>query len=89
VKGAIDNIKTHELVSAVLGRSLPNRLLVVVPPEGALPPGHPAYDKSMLNGNPTAWLVQRGAISAPIDNPVALSQLLQLPQQRPPQTRPQ
>jgi hypothetical protein len=61
----------------------------VVPPDQKLPAEHLAYDKTMLNGNPTAWLVQRGTISSAINNPVALSQLLQLPQQRPAQTRPQ
>lgn len=89
VKGPIDNAKTHELVAAVLGRSLPNKLLIVVPPDQKLPDEHIAHGKTMLNGNPTAWLCQRGTISTPINNPVALSQLLQLPQQRPEQARPQ
>jgi uncharacterized protein YyaL (SSP411 family) len=90
VMGAVDNPKTLELIAAVQGRSLPNKLLVVVPPGEKLPEGHPARDKPMFNGNPTAYIVQRGIVAAPVNNPVALSQMLQLPQQRPPQgTRPQ
>jgi uncharacterized protein YyaL (SSP411 family) len=88
--GPVDNPKTLELIAAVQGRSLPNKLLVVIPPGEILPDGHPARDKTMFNGNPTAYIVQRGTVSAPINNPVALSQMLQLPQQRAPQgTRPQ
>jgi hypothetical protein len=90
VIGPIENAKTLELIAAVQGRSLPNKLLIVVPPGEKLPEDHPARDKAMFNGNPTAYIVQRGQVSAPINNPVALSQMLQLPQQRAPQgTRPQ
>ena len=90
VMGPVDNPKTLELIAAVQGRSLPNKLLVVIPPGEKLPEGHIARDKPMFNGNPTAYIVQRGSVSAPINNPVALSQMLQLPQQRAPQgTRPQ
>jgi uncharacterized protein YyaL (SSP411 family) len=85
VVGPVDNAKTHELVAAVLGRSLPNKFLIVVPPDRELPEGHPARGKTMLNGNPTAYICQRGSCSAPINNPVALSQMLQLPQPRAPQ----
>ncbi len=83
VLGAVENQKTLELIAAVQGRSLPNKLLVVVPPGQNLPEGHPAKDKPMVNGNPTAYIVQRGQVSQPITNPVALSQMLQLPPPRP------
>ncbi|HEY1615493.1 MAG TPA: thioredoxin domain-containing protein [Rhizomicrobium sp.] len=79
VVGQIDNPKTHELVNAVLGRSLPNRTLVVVDPKNELPQGHPAKGKTMQNGQPTAYVCQRTTCSAPIVNPVTLSQVLQLP----------
>ncbi len=79
VVGQIDNPKTHELVNAVLGRSLPNRTLMVVDPRQTLPAGHPAAGKPMQNGQPTAYVCQRMTCSAPISNPVTLSQVLQLP----------
>ena len=79
VVGQLDNPKTHELVNAVLGRALPNRTLIVVDPRQTLPSGHPAAGKTMQNGQPTAYVCQRQTCSAPISNPVTLSQVLQLP----------
>jgi len=79
IVGARENPKTQELVTAVLGRSLPNRMLMVVAPDEALPEGHPARGKSMENGQPTAYVCQHQNCSAPIANPVTLSQVLQLP----------
>jgi len=92
IVGPQGSAKTRELVQAVLGRSLPNKLLTVIGPDQALPPGHAASGKTMENGQPTAYVCQRGNCSAPITNAVTLSQLLQLPQQppqRPAGTRPQ
>ncbi|HEX9158756.1 MAG TPA: hypothetical protein VF835_00890, partial [Rhizomicrobium sp.] len=83
IVGQIDNPKTHELANAVLGRSLPCRTLIVVDPRESLPAAHPAQGKTMQNGQPTAYVCQRMTCSAPITNPVTLSQILQLP------TRPQ
>ena len=77
--GPVGSPKTQELVSAVLGRSLPNRLLMVMDPNDPLPEGHPAQGKTMQNGQPTAYVCQRSTCSAPIINPVTLSQVLQLP----------
>ena len=90
VIGPRDSQKTRELVTAVLGRSLPNRLLMVVDPSEGVPEGHPAHGKTMENGQPTAYVCQHQNCSAPIANPVTLSQVLQLPA-RPPQAgqRPQ
>jgi uncharacterized protein YyaL (SSP411 family) len=45
--------------------------------------------KTMVNGQPTAFVCQRNTCSAPITNPVTLSQMLQLPQRPQPGTRPQ
>ncbi len=71
--------KTHALVAAVYGRSLPNRTLMVVEPDQELPETHPAFGKTMQNGQPTAYICLRGTCSAPITSPVVLSQALQLP----------
>jgi len=90
IVGPLNNTRTHELAAAVLGRSLPNRFMVVVAPDQPLPEGHPAHGKTMENGQPTAYVCQRQTCSAPITNPVTLSQMLQLPQARPaPGARPQ
>ena len=79
VVGPLSSPKTHELANAVWGRSLPNRLLIVVDPGQALPEGHPAQGKTMQNGQPTAYVCQSMTCSAPMTNPVTLSQILQLP----------
>jgi uncharacterized protein YyaL (SSP411 family) len=82
IVGPRNNAKTQELISAVMGRSLPNRVLQVVDSGNALPAGHPAYGKAMENGQPTAYICQRLTCSAPISNAVTLSQVLLLPPAR-------
>jgi uncharacterized protein YyaL (SSP411 family) len=77
--GPGDNPKTHELISAVRGRCLPNLSLIITDPRQPLPEGHPAAGKGMQNGQPTAYICQRTTVTSPITNPVTLSQLLQLP----------
>ena len=81
--------KTHELVSAILGCALPNRFLTVVAPGDPFPDGHPMAGRQMQNGQPTAYVCQRGQVSSPVTNAVTLTQMLQLPVQRQPGTRPQ
>ena len=65
IVGPLNNTRTHELAAAVLGRSLPNRLMVVIAPDQPLPQGHPAHGKTMENGQPTAYVCQRQTCSAP------------------------
>jgi len=89
IVGTRDNPKTQELITAVLGRSLPTKTLLVVAPDEVLPEGHPAAGKTMENGQPTAYVCQHQNCSAPIANPVTLSQVLQLPARPPQNTRPQ
>jgi hypothetical protein len=61
----------------------------VVSPEEQFPEGHPMHGKTMLNGQPTVYVCQRQTVSAPITNPVTLSQMLQLPQRPPAGALPQ
>ena len=46
VVGPASNPRTQELIRAVWGKALPNRLLVVVESGEALPAGHPAFGKA-------------------------------------------
>ena len=78
VIGSSADSRTHDLIAAVRGRSLPNRMLTVVRPDEQLPPGHPAYGKAMLNGLPTAYVCMNNTCSDPATSPVALSQSLLL-----------
>ncbi len=90
VVGPLNHTKTHELTAAIMGRALPNRFLTVIAPEDSFPEGHPMYAKTMSNGQPTAYVCQRGTCSSPITSVVTLSQMLQLPPPRPqPGARPQ
>ena len=82
VIGKTNNAATRELVRAVWGKPLPDRLLLAVENTTDLPPNHPAYGKPMENGQPTVYLCQRSSCSAPITGAAALSQALTLPQQR-------
>ena len=90
VIGPLNHPKTHELTAAIMGRALPNRFLTVMAPEDSFPEGHPAHGKTMQNGQPTAYVCQRGTCSPPITSVVTLSQMLQLPPPRQqPGARPQ
>jgi uncharacterized protein YyaL (SSP411 family) len=79
VIGPNNDTRTHDLINAVFGRALPNRLLVVATPGQAFPQGHPVQGKTMQNGQPTAYICQGQTCSAPVTSAVALSQMLQLP----------
>ena len=85
VFGPNDDSRTHDLIGAALGRGLPHRVLINVAPGDALPQHHPAYGKTMQNGQPTAYICQNRVCSAPVTSPVTLSQVLQLPHRRNPQ----
>ena len=80
VLGPRSHARTQEFIHAVWGKVLPNRLLVVADSSEALPPGHPAKDQPLQNGQPTVYICQRNMVSTPITSAVALSQALTLPQ---------
>ena len=67
---------TRALVAAVLGRSLPNRILSIIAPAERLPEGHPAAGKTQMNGQATAYVCRGTTCSLPITAPTGLSQAL-------------
>lgn len=75
--------RTRNLIKAVLGRSLPNRLLMTVPPGQDLPQGHPAHGKTMQDGKPTAYICGGMSCSPPVTDPAVVSQVLKLPENSP------
>ncbi|HTO42342.1 MAG TPA: thioredoxin domain-containing protein [Rhizomicrobium sp.] len=83
IVGPRSHNKTQELLAAVHGRSITHRTLLVVDPDDVLPEAHPAFGKTMQNGQPTAYICVRNTCSPAITNAVQLSQSLQLPA-RPP-----
>jgi hypothetical protein len=83
IVGPLTDPRTHELTNAVMGRALPDKLLVRIDPNEELPISHPARGKKMIDGRPAAYICQRGACGQPITNPVQLSQAMQLPGRNP------
>ena len=83
VMGPPSDARTQDLIKATLGRSLPNRLLMVVPPGETLPPGHPAEGKIMQNGLPTVYVCGGDMCSPPVTSAAVLSQVLKLPDNSP------
>ncbi|HEX3487396.1 MAG TPA: thioredoxin domain-containing protein [Micropepsaceae bacterium] len=83
VYGPPSDFRTQDLVKAVLGRSLPNRLLMIVAPGETLPAGHPAEGKTMQEGLPTVYVCGGMVCSPPITSPSVLSHALQLPENSP------
>jgi uncharacterized protein len=57
---------------AVYGVSLPNRVVLSLPPGDSLPTGHPASGKGLVEGKPAAYVCEGPVCSLPITDPEAL-----------------
>ena len=60
----------------VLDLSLPNRVFLRVADGAALPPGHPAAGKGLVEGRPAAYLCREMSCLPPITEPAALAAAL-------------
>jgi hypothetical protein len=56
---------TRAFVAAVHDRALPNKVMRLLAPEAALPAGHPASGKGLVDGRPAAYVCFDMACSAP------------------------
>jgi uncharacterized protein len=83
IYGPRNEARTQDLVKAVTGRSVPNRLLMVIEPGESLPPGHPAEGKFMEQGMPTAYVCGGMMCSPPVTSAAVLSHVLQFPENSP------
>ena len=63
---------TQALLDTVFAISLPNRVLTVLEPSGALPLGHPAFGKGQQEGQATAYVCVGPVCSLPVTEPDAL-----------------
>ncbi len=73
IRGGPGGAGVEALRRAVLGVSLPNRVLQVPPPEAELPEGHPARGKGPAPDGSAAAYVCRGPVcSLPLGDPEAL-----------------
>jgi uncharacterized protein YyaL (SSP411 family) len=57
---------------AVHDMSLPNRLLLTITPDEALPPTHPAFGKSLVGGGAAAYVCEGPVCSLPLTEAAAL-----------------
>jgi uncharacterized protein len=61
---------------AVYGVSLPNRMLLSLPPGGSLPSNHPASGKGLVDGKPAAYLCEGPVCSLPVTDAQTLLETL-------------
>ena len=61
---------------AVYDVSLPNRMVISVPPGGSLPADHPASGKGLVDGAPAAYVCEGPVCSLPITEPQTLLEAL-------------
>jgi uncharacterized protein YyaL (SSP411 family) len=61
---------------AVYDVSLPNRVVISVPPGGSLPSDNPASGKGLVDGKPTAYVCEGPVCSLPINEPQTLLETL-------------
>ena len=73
IRGKRGEADTEALLAAIRGVSLPNKILMVVPPEEALPPDHPATGKEPLGGRATAYVCEGPICSLPLIDAAALA----------------
>jgi len=75
--GAANAQETRDMVGLVYQQSLPNRLLQIVTPGTALPPGHPAAGKTAPEeAGPRAYICRRGVCGLPVRGRDALQAAL-------------
>jgi uncharacterized protein YyaL (SSP411 family) len=66
IVGQNDDPSFRSLLRAVYEVSLPNRVVLSLPPDGSLPPGHPAAGKGLIDGRPAAYVCKGPVCSLPI-----------------------
>ncbi len=81
VIGHKGNARTQELLKTAWGKAMPNALIVQMEPGEALPEGHPATGRTMVNGLPTAFICQAGNCSDGVTDSAVLDHVLTLPLQ--------
>jgi hypothetical protein len=62
---------------AVYSVSLPNRVVQTLTPDAALPEGHPACGKGLVEGRPAAYVCEGPVCSLPLTEPAQLRDMLE------------
>ena len=76
VVGTKDAPTFRSLLHAAYSVSLPNRILLTLPPGGLLPANHPASGKGLVDGKPAAYVCEGPVCSLPITEPETLLETL-------------
>jgi uncharacterized protein YyaL (SSP411 family) len=66
VIGESDDPAFKSLLRPVYGVSLPNRVVLTLPPGGSLPADHPASGKRLVDGKPAAYVCEGPVCSLPV-----------------------
>ncbi|HTV45793.1 MAG TPA: thioredoxin domain-containing protein [Stellaceae bacterium] len=72
IVGAPDDPSTKALRRAIYGVSLPNRMVVPVPPGHDLAPSHPAHGKGRVDGRAAVYVCVGPVCSLPVTDPQKL-----------------
>jgi uncharacterized protein YyaL (SSP411 family) len=72
VVGAANDSAFQSLLRAVYNLSLPNRILLTLPPAASLPVSHPAHGKGLVDGRPAAYMCKGPVCSLPITDAKSL-----------------
>jgi hypothetical protein len=67
----------QSLLRAAHNVSLPNRVVLTLPPGASLPLDHPAHGKGLVDGNPAAYVCEGPVCSLPVTDPHSLLDALQ------------
>ncbi|MFL5268586.1 MAG: thioredoxin domain-containing protein [Stellaceae bacterium] len=76
VVGTAGNPAFEALIRAVYEVSLPNRIVLTVPPGGLLPADNPAFGKGLVAGMPAAYVCEGPVCSLPVTDPKTLLETL-------------
>jgi uncharacterized protein YyaL (SSP411 family) len=76
IVGERQDLAFQSLLRAVYNVSLPNRVVLILPPGASLPTDHAAHGKSLVDGKPTAYVCDGPVCSLPITNPRELRDAL-------------
>src|SRR5271155_2138778 len=66
----------RSLLHSAYNISLPNRIVLILPPGASLPADHPASGKGLVDGNPAAYVCDGPVCSLPVTDPESLLETL-------------
>ena len=74
--GPGDDPRTRALQQAAFTTGASLKVMTLLSPDAALPPGHPAAGKGLVSGQPTAYVCAQATCGPPVTDPEALKEQL-------------